>query len=179
MRHKRDKAMSNIGFRMMALYFKARDLFRNPLTILQKVDIRDGQTILDFGCGPGSYTIPVARLVGESGKVYALDIHPLAAKTIAKKAKKEGLNNVTTIISDRDTGLPDGNVDVTLLFDTIHSIEDKQSLLAELHRVMKPKGLLSILVDHMKVEDVIELVEEDGRFSLREQDGNLMNFERL
>ena len=75
--------------------------------------------------------------------------------------------------------MPDGNVDVTLLFDTIHSIEDKQSLLAELHRVMKPKGLLSILVDHMKVEDVIELVEEDGRFSLREQDGNLMNFERL
>ena len=178
MSHKQDRPMSDIGFGFMSLFFRVRDLFRKPEKILEKLDIREGQTVLDFGCGPGSYTIPVARIVGKNGKVYALDIHPLAVKTVENKAKKESLTNITPIISDRDTGLPDESVDVTLLYDTIHSIDDKQALLAELHRVIKPKGLLSILVDHMKVEDVVEIAEKDGRFSLKEQDGNLLNFER-
>ena len=52
-----------------------------------------------------------------------------AVKEEKKKAKKEGLTNITTILSDRDINLPDESVDIILLIDTLHMIKDKQSLL--------------------------------------------------
>lgn len=178
MNEQKDKPMPDIGFKMMSFFFRIRDRFRNPAKKLQELGIKEGQTVLDFGCGPGSYAIPAARMVGEKGRVYALDIHPLAVKTVEKKAKKEGPINITTILSDGDTGLPDESVDVVLLYDTIHMVNDKDALLEELHRAMKPNGLLSILAEHIKVEDVMEIAQKDGMFSLRYQDGRLLNFER-
>jgi ubiquinone/menaquinone biosynthesis C-methylase UbiE len=174
----RDKPMPDIGFRMMSFFFRIRDRFRDPGKQLEKVGIKEGQTLLDFGCGSGSYVIPAARMVGENGRVDALDIHPLAISAVEKKANKEGLTNIATILSDRDTGLPDESIDVVLLYDVIRSIKDKRALLKELHRVMKANGLLSILAEHIKVEDVLEIAEKDGLFSLRDQHGKLLNFER-
>ncbi len=170
--------MPNIGFRFMTLLLRIRDWFMNPRKELEKLGIKEGQTVLDFGCGPGSYTIPAARMVGEKGRVYALDIHPLAVRAVEKKAKKKRLTNITTILSDRDTGLQGENIDVILLYDTIHQIKDKRALLKELHRVTKSNGLLSILVEHMRPEDVLEIAEKDGLFSLKDQRGRLLNFER-
>ena len=171
----RDKPKSDIDFRVTAFWFRVRDRFSDPVKQLQKVGIEEGQTVLDFGCGSGSYAIPAARMVGEKGKVYALDIHPLAVRAVENKARKERLINITTILSDRDTGLPDESVDVVLLFDTIRQIGDKRALLKELHRVMKLDGLLSILVEHMKVEDVLQVAEMDGMFRLRDRQGRLLN----
>lgn len=170
--------MPDIAFRGMSFLFRIRDRFINPGKQLQNVGIEEGQTVLDFGCGPGSYTIPAARMVGERGRVYALDIHPLAIRAVEKKAKKERLTNTTAILSDGDTGLQDKSIDVVLLYDTIHMIRDKGALLKELHRVMKPSGVLSVLAEHIRVEDVLEIVEKDGFFSLKNQHGNLVNFER-
>lgn len=175
----KDKPMPDIGFRMMSFFFRIRDRFRDPGKQLEKVGIKEGQTLLDFGCGSGSYVIPAARMVGGKGMVYALDIHPLAISAVEKKANKEGLTNIRTILSDRDTGLPDESIDVVLLYDVIRSIKDKRALLKELHRVMKANGLLSILAEHIKVEDVLEIAEKDDLFSLRDQHGKLLNFERL
>jgi len=178
MNEQKDKPMPDIGFRMMSFFFRIRDRFRNPGNQLEKVGIKKGQTLLDFGCGSGSYVIPAARMVGENGRVNALDIHPLAISAVEKKANKEGLTNIATILSDRDTGLPDESIDVVLLYDVIRSIKDKRALLKELHRVMKANGLLSILAEHIKVEDVLEIAEKDGLFSLRDRHGKLLNFER-
>jgi len=178
MNNQKDKPMPDIGFRMMSFLFRIRDFFRNPRSLLDKVGIEEGQTLLDFGCGSGSYAIPAARMVGEKGVVNALDIHSLAIRAVEKKAKKQGLTNIATVLSDRDTRLPDESVDVVLLYDAIQSITDKQALLKELHRVTKPEGLLSILVEHIKVEDVVQLAGKDGLFSLRNRDGKLLNFKR-
>jgi len=117
-------------------------------------------------------------MVGERGSVYALDIFPLAMRAAERKAKKERLTNITTILSDRDTGLQDESIDLILLYDTLHMIRDKVTLLKELHRVLKPNGLLSILAEHIKVEDVLEIMEKDGLFSLKDRHGKLVNFEK-
>lgn len=178
MNEQKDKPMPDIGFKLMSFFFRIRDRFRNPGNQLEKVGIKEGQTLLDFGCGSGSYVIPAARMVGGKGMVYALDIHPLAISAVEKKATEEGLTNIATILSDRDTGLPDESIDVVLLYDVIRSIKDKRALLKELHRVMKANGLLSILAEHIKVEDVLEIAENDGLFSLRDQHGKLLNFEK-
>jgi len=182
MNEQKDKPVSDLYFRIMAfllaLYHRLVDVRKE----LRRASIRRGQTVLDFGCGPGHYAVAAADMVGGQGKVYALDIHPLAIKAVEHKAKKKDLTNISTILSDRDTGLPGESIDVVLLYDMIHMVKDKWALLEELHRVIKPNGLLSIITGHIKVEDVLEVVTENSLFSLRDRHatrhGTLLNFER-
>ena len=173
------KPVPDIAFRMMSFALSLHHRFADIGKQLTEAGIEEGQIVLDFGCGPGHYAIAAARMVGEKGRVYALDMHPLAARSVEKKANKEGLSNISTILSDGDTGLPDQSIDVVLVYDMIHSVADKKSLLYELHRVIKPHGVLSILVRHMKVEGILELVQKNGLFSLRDRHGSLLNFERM
>jgi ubiquinone/menaquinone biosynthesis C-methylase UbiE len=161
-----DKAESNLGFRLMALGYKFRDLRLPRKSILEEVGIKPGFRVLDYGCGPGSYIIPLARLVGESGKVYALDIHPLAIHRVQNIASKKQLANVETILSDCKTGLPDNSLDVVLLYDIFHHLSDPDLILKELRRVLKLDGVLSFSDHHMKENEIISQVTNSGLFQL-------------
>ena len=137
--------------------------------------LRKGKLYWTSAVALAIYAIAAAKMVGAKGKVYALDIHPLAVRSVEKKAKKEGLTNITTILSDRDTRLPDQSIDIALTYDMIHMVKDKQALARELHRVLKQNGILSVIVGHIKVEDVLKVLEQDGLFSLRDRHGRLVN----
>ena len=76
-----------------------RWLDKNAYEVLAEVGVRAGMAVLDFGCGSGTYTIPAAKLVGEGGRVYALDINKRALDRMEKKARKEGLKNIVRIDS--------------------------------------------------------------------------------
>jgi len=158
--------MSDLGFRIMALSFKIRDFFKPRRDIVKEVGIKEGFCVLDYGCGPGSYVIAVSELVGKSGRIYALDINPLAVKMVKKLAAKKRLPNVETILSDRKTGLPDDSIDVVLLYDTFHDLSDPNMVLEELHRVLKPNGILSFSDHHMKEKEIISKVTNNGLFRL-------------
>ena len=60
----------------------------------------------------------------------------------------------------------------------ISMVKDKEALAKELHRVLKPNGILSVLVEHIKVEDVLKILEKDGLFSLRDRHGRLINLNK-
>ena len=150
-----------------------------PEKEINKLNLEKGQQILEYGCGIGSYTFPVANLVGKKGKVYALDKQPSAIKRIEGKAQKEGFSNTDTILSDGDTGLPNESVDVILLYGVLPEIENKESLLRELYRVLKPNGYLSTrFCFRIKKERVLEIMEAASLFFLREQKGHILNFEK-
>lgn len=157
---------SNSGFRLMALEFSIRDLLWPRRVILNEVGIRPGMRVLDYGCGPGSYVLPAAQMAGEAGRVYALDIHPLAIASVRKQRARRELTNVTTILSDCNTGLGESEVDVALLYDVLHEVEEPAPLLRELHRVLKPQGLLSASDHHLKGQRLVTLVTEQGLFRL-------------
>lgn len=161
-----DKTVSNLNFKVMALTFKLRDFLLPRKNILKEVGIKQGFHVLDYGCGPGSYTTAAAELVGSSGKVYAIDIHPLAIQMVRDIVSKNKLTNVGNILSDRSTGLPDNSVDVVLLYDTFHDLRDPNGVLQELHRVLKPEGILSFSDHHMKEQEIISRVTEKGLFKL-------------
>ncbi len=110
--------------------------------------------MVDYGCGPGSYTFFLARMVGEAGKVYAVDIHPLAVRKIKDIVSRKHLKNVEAVCSDRETGLPDNSADVVLLYDSFHALNDPDGVLKELHRILKPGGILSFQ-DHRMTGDEI------------------------
>ncbi|MBN1847276.1 MAG: class I SAM-dependent methyltransferase [Deltaproteobacteria bacterium] len=161
-----DKPMPNLAFQFMSLAFKVRDFLLPRKDVLNEVGIKPGFHILDYGCGPGSYSVIAAGLVGPKGKVYALDIHPLAIRRVQEKSAKMGLTNIHTISSDRETGLEDAAVDVVLLYDTFHHLSDSDALLKELHRVLKPAGILSFSDHHMKEGDILSQVTHKGLFKL-------------
>lgn len=110
-----DKRMSDFDFRFMSVGYRIRDLFLPRINILKEVGIRRGFHVLDYGCGPSSFIVPLAELVGESGKIYALDIHPLAIQRTKNIASEKQLTSVETILSDCHIGLPDNSLDVALL----------------------------------------------------------------
>ena len=158
--------MSDFGFKAMAFTFRIRDFLRPRSDIVKEARIREGFHVLDYGCGPGSYVKAVSEIVRESGKVYALDIHRLAVESVKKISEKHGLKNVETILSDRKTGLPDGSIEVVLLYDTFHDLVDPNGVLEELSRVLKPDGILSFSDHHMKEDEIISKITNRGLFRL-------------
>lgn len=158
--------MSDLGFNSMSLFFKLRDLIVPRRKILEETGLMLGDRVLDYGCGPGAYIPDAAAMVGRSGKVYALDVHPLAIKRVEAIARKRGLSNVETIQSDCRTGLPDGSLDVVLMYDVFHALDDPRAVLAELYRVLKPNGALSFSDHHMHDKDIVAGMTDGGLFAL-------------
>ena len=164
------------SFKLMALTYRFRDARLSRQKFLDETGIKNGDTVLDYGCGPGSYVARVARMVGESGQVYALDRHPLALKMVADAAGRAHLSNVTTILSDKDTGLPANSVDVALLYDIYHDLLEPHAVLRELHRVLKPSGILSSHDHHLKGDALKKAIESSGLFTLARADVHTMSF---
>ena len=161
-----DKPISNIHFKFMSFGFKFRDLLQPPKNKLNEIGIKPGFHILDYGCGPGSYSIAAAQLVGNSGKVYALDIHPLSIERIQDIASKKGITNIEPICSDCATGLEDGSIDIVLLYDTFHDLTDPDGVLKELHRILKPDSIVSFSDHHMKEDEIVSEITKKGLFKL-------------
>jgi ubiquinone/menaquinone biosynthesis C-methylase UbiE len=131
--------------------------------------VREGQTILDYGCGTGYFTVPAAQMVKESGKVYALDYFERQLSIVQKRISENGLTNVETIRTDSEIALPDESVDVVWMCDVLHEIREKRTVMAELHRVLKREGALAIYdgMGHKTLEytsDLFSLARNDSKF---------------
>ena len=161
-----DRPQPGLDFKLMSLAYKFRDFFSPRMDVLKEVGIKPGFHVLDYGCGPGGYIIAAAELVGKSGKIYALDIHPLAVQKVKNIASRKQLANVAVVCSDCKTGLPDSSLDAALLYDTFHNLSNPDGVLEELHRVLKPDGVLSFSDHHMKEDEIISGVTGRGLFRL-------------
>ena len=161
-----NKPMNSFAFRSMALMFKVRDLFNRPEKYLKEATITEGKIVLDYGCGPGSFVFPASEMVGNLGKIYAVDIHPTAIKMIDKKVKRKNITNIVTIQTDCATNLPNNYVDVVLLYDIIHMLNNIDEILTELTRILKPEGILSVSNPHMKEENIILKITNNNQFKL-------------
>lgn len=173
-----DKPMSNFHFKFMSFGYKFRDFFLPRMNILREAGIKTEFYVLDYGCGPGSYIITAAELVGESGKIYALDVHPLAIQRVQNIASKKQLSNVKTIFSDCKTGLSDNSVDVVLLYDAFHDLSEPKRVLEELHRVLKPNGILSFSDHHMKEDEIVSKVINEDLFRLSRRGKRTYSFSK-
>jgi ubiquinone/menaquinone biosynthesis C-methylase UbiE len=161
-----DKPKSKLDFRLMTLTYKCRDFIYSREKILEEAGIKTGFRVLDYGCGPGSYIPALSKMVGETGKIYALDINPLAIKVSEKVAARNKIKNITTILSDCKTGLPDNCLDAILLYDTFHALNQPEELLREIHRILRPDGILSFSDHHLNQNEIILKVTGENLFKL-------------
>ena len=154
-------------------------LFVNPYNLLNAAGLKPGQKVLEVGCGPGFFTIPAARIVGEKGRVYALDINPVAVETVRRKIKERGLKNVEVILANASkTGLPEESIDVAFLFGVIHALDDVDAVMQEMHRVLKVRGVLSIQKSWWSEEKLLDTVTKNGLFSFKEKTSRVFKFEK-
>jgi len=172
---KKVKAERGAFYRVNIWYYRLIDLFWKPGRHLDRFPLKEGMAVVDYGCGPGRYTLPIARLVGPQGKVFAVDIQPLAISTVKKKAARESLTNIVPLLVDSyDTGIQSSSIDLVLLVDTFHQIGDRDALLREIHRMLKQDGVLFMDPGHMELPQAKKIVEQSGLFTIVECRGRDM-----
>ena len=127
------------------------------IRFLIELGIEPGNRILDFGARVGHYSIPIARIVGDRGIVYAQDKNSEALNELDRKAKSLGLNNLHTVLSSGafELGFADESFDVVLFFDVLHFFKEseREKLYEEARRVLKPDGMLAIYPKHTMDDD--------------------------
>ena len=109
------KMMVNVGMPI-------RNIFMPPEKMLEETDLKPGYQVLDYGCGPGTFSLRIANRVGSEGFVHALDIHPLAKKYIERKIRRKNLSNINVILSDCSTELSENSIDYVIMFDVFHEL---------------------------------------------------------
>lgn len=123
-----------------------RDRWQRPDRIMDALGVADASRVADIGAGSGWFTIRLARRVGPQGVVYAEDVQPEMLNAITRRVRREGLSNVRSVLGrGADVRLPDGSVDVVLIVDAYHEIEDRVALLTSVARALKPQGRIGVV----------------------------------
>jgi ubiquinone/menaquinone biosynthesis C-methylase UbiE len=113
--------------------------------LLEALQVKPGQTICDLGCGNGFYTLQLAKLVGEHGMVFAVDIQQEMLHLLEERAKAEEVTNIKPILGSQiDTGLAPQSVDLILLVDVYHEFSHPHQMLAAMRRALKPGGRIAL-----------------------------------
>jgi len=175
----KEKSHSNFGFKAMSFFFKIRDFFKDPMDKVSKTDVKKDDYILEYGCGPGSFTIPLAEMVGPSGKVYAADIHPLSSEKIQEKAQKYDLNNIETIETDCKMGLEDNSIDKIILIDVLHDLEKYKENVEEFARILKPNGTMWVDDHHLDSDVIKQKVSDTKLFKFIKRVDSLFKFQKI
>ncbi len=129
-----------------------RDEYQKPDEVLKALALRPGEVVADIGAGSGYFALRFARAVGDSGRVYAVDISPDMVRHLNRRLRDAGVRNVVTILSDPDDPLlPDASVDRFVIVDTWHHVDDQAKYLALMKRMLKPGGQV-VHIDFQKRE---------------------------
>jgi ubiquinone/menaquinone biosynthesis C-methylase UbiE len=129
------------------LMSEERKQWHNPETVLKEIGIMKGMIIVDLGCGPGFFTIPMAKMTGKKGLVYAVDSNLAMLKGLKENiAKSEVDPNLVKIVKSDvcHTGIPKESVDLALFANVLHEVEDKKAFFQEVRRISK---LTAYIVD--------------------------------
>jgi len=119
-----------------------RRFLQPPEQLVGKLDVTSSDVVVDFGCGPGFYTIPLAKV---ARKVIGVDVSSKILEKAANHARRNGLH-VEFLESDGvDIRLDNGRVDVILLVHVFHEVEQKSRVLSEFLRILKPLGRLVVV----------------------------------
>ncbi len=144
--------------------------------LLKEIGVKKGYVLLDFGSGEGHYTIPASKVVGENGKVYALDKDRAALNKLEEIIKKSKIKNIELIREDSNIPLKNNSLNAALCYDVIHYQNSKKrvAIYNEICRVLKKDGLFSVYPKHYKedspsnqladtdLEDIIKEIEKSG-----------------
>ena len=163
--------MSDASFKLMNLTFNLVDLFSSYVEKrARSFGIQPGITVVDYGCGPGRYSLHFSEIVGNGGKVFAVDIHELAIEAVKEKAARYGLGNIQPVLAHGyNSGLPDAIANRVFALDMFFGIRQPTEFLAELKRLTKPDGILIIDEGHQSREVTRRKILDSGFWKIESE----------
>jgi ubiquinone/menaquinone biosynthesis C-methylase UbiE len=158
---------NRMSFKMMSFVHETLyGLFRDAYQALQAAGLEPGHKVLEVGCGPGFFTIPAARIVGEAGIVTALDVNPLAVEHVRQKVKEQGVTNVEVLLANvTQVDLPPQSFDLILLFGLARPIGDTEAIFGSAHQLLKPGGILAIEGRLRPPDRLFQRMKQQGRIT--------------
>jgi ubiquinone/menaquinone biosynthesis C-methylase UbiE len=139
-----------------------------------KFAIKKSDIVIDYGCGSGGYTKKISELVGDSGKVYAVDLYEQAIEAVKKKIDKYQLKNVDTVLVENIQTIDDNIADIIIAIDMFHMVQDINGFLKELHRLIKRNGFLFIDMHHMSQTDAVAKITNSMLWTITDELGNCL-----
>lgn len=135
-----------------------REKEEEPAKLVEALAVKEGMTVADVGAGSGYHAFRLAPLVGDKGKVLAVDIQKEMLEVITTRAKKEKVTNIETVLgTDKDPKLPEGKVDLIYLVDVYHEFEHPYEMTEKLVAALKPGGRIVF----------VEFREEDPKVPIK------------
>jgi ubiquinone/menaquinone biosynthesis C-methylase UbiE len=130
-----------------------------PSKAIDALELKAGMVVADIGAGSGYYSSRIARRVGPTGRVYATDIQPGMIEILERRVKNEGLTNVTPVLGAMDDPrLPAGAIDLAIMVDVYHELQQPQVFLQRLKPAFKPNGRL-VLLEFRKEDPKVPILE--------------------
>jgi ubiquinone/menaquinone biosynthesis C-methylase UbiE len=130
--------------------------FLSPNQIFQQMDIKKGMTIADLGCGSGFMAVAAAQIVGDDGKVWAVDVQKKALSEMNSNIKLHGLRNVETLWANIEKvgslKIENDSVDISLLIHILHQSKKRKEIFEETKRITKKGG--KIVIIEWRKEDI-------------------------
>lgn len=160
---------------------------------LRSIGLKSGQTVLDFGCGEGYYSIPASKLVGMNGKVYAMDKNGSALNKLKRYIEANNMKNIELIKGENNVSLENNSMDMVLCYDVLHYMEpqDRKKVYSEIWKVLKEGAIFSVYPKHNKedspsgelakvnIKGLIEEINDSGFSLIRKISKNLLHDERI
>ena len=124
--------------------------FLNAERVIQEIGLKNGDKFLDVGCGEGHFSIAASKVIGNKGKVYALDSYEKSIAVLKEQIHQENISNIEAIVADvtKKMPLPDAIIDVCLMANVMHGFlanGEVQSVMTEIARVMKAGSTLAVV----------------------------------
>lgn len=147
-----------------------RKLVQNPEKILSPY-IRSGMTVMDVGCGMGYFSLDMAKLSGDKGKVVCVDLQERMINAVKKRSEKAGLKErIDTVVCLPDSLRLEGyseQIDFAIAFYIVHEVPDARFFIEQMHRAIKPSGKLLVAepkghITESKFQKTIALICENG-----------------
>jgi ubiquinone/menaquinone biosynthesis C-methylase UbiE len=151
-----------------------RRLIHSSCRIMEGL-VREGETALDLGCGEGYFTIDIARMVGDSGHVYAVDLQEHMLKVLRRRAGRAKVDaRIETILASPDKLITPSPVDFVLAFWMIHEVPDKDRLYVDIAAAMKSGGRFLVVepkwhVSRESFQESLQLAETTGLRQIEER----------
>lgn len=162
------------------LLLPLRNIFLSPRKLIQRLELQEDHTVLEIGPGPGYFSTHVARAL-KTGKLVVLDIQQEMVDLCRKRLEKRGLTNVEYKLADGNRlDFASGLFDRIFLVTVLGEIENREAYMLEMHRILKPGGVLSISElagdpDKLSLGEVESLVTAYG-FKVSRVFGSRRNF---